>query len=119
MSRKLAEGKKVIVEFDSEGFENVFYRNKVYDFLNAVQKTGLGRDAKFPKGVTASVQVDLPLVETPENPVKITAFDLQRAKELEDMDTKSDTSDLPPFDPFPFDDVTPQESPVVTAKRKK
>jgi len=53
MARKLAEGKKVIVELDSEGFENVFYKNKYTDFLNGVQKAGLGKLAKLPKGVKA------------------------------------------------------------------
>lgn len=119
MAPKLAKGLKLVVELDSEGYESTFYRNKVGDFLNGVQKAGLGKLANLPKGVKAFIVDESSAVPDLVKKVvtgsggphrKVTEGDIARARELELMDDIPNTEGLPPFEPFPFEEEMLDES---------
>lgn len=120
MANKLPDGKKLVVELTNEGFRGAFYKNKWGEFLNAVQKTGIGRSVKFPEGVVAFLVDEGSVVgdyistirdnaNSPERllpvPTPVTQADIDRARELAETPDVPDTEGLPPFEPFGFDET--------------
>lgn len=111
MANKLPDGKKLVVELTNEAFRDAFYKNKWGEFLNAVQKTGIGRSVKLPAGVVAflvdegSAIGDAVAEQRARDykPTPVTQFDLDRARELAETPDVPDTEGLPPFEPFGFE----------------
>jgi len=126
MANKLPDGKKLVVELTNEGYRNVFFKNKWGDFLNYVQKIGLGRTTNVPKGVAAflvdeegaGVSTVLGTVRSP-----VTQADIDRQRELAETPDVPDTTDLPAFQPFgdvePSDESSNPEEELVDSESAK
>jgi len=123
MGFKLPDGKKLIIEMSNDGYKSVFTRNKWGDFLNYVQKIGLGKSPNAFKGVVAflvnedGAGINVPL---PPTFTTVTEADKQRAAELNAMNDVPDISDLPPFTPFGDAELPEgEDDPAAAALLKK
>lgn len=128
MGVKLPEGKKLIIEMTNEGYRNVFAKNKWGDFLNYVQKVGLGRKTNVPKGIVVllvDIGVDLHDMKTTLEPkfTPVTPEDIERSRVLVETPDVPDVTGLPPFAPFgevePSEDANDPEEELVDSERAK